>query len=113
MYRAVPAWFIRVTPIIDDLVKNNKETLWVPQFVGDNRFGNWLQNARDWNVSRNRYWGTPIPLWISDDKEEVSSASDQRRILLNWFKDYLRRFRRGATRTFWRKGHQGSSSRKH
>lgn len=44
----------------------------VPQSVGDNRFGNWLANARDWNVSRNRYWGTPLPLWASDDMEEVS-----------------------------------------
>ncbi len=43
----------------------------VPQNVGDNRFGNWLANARDWNVSRNRYWGTPIPLWASEDMEEV------------------------------------------
>lgn len=45
----------------------------VPQSVGDGRFGNWLANARDWNVSRNRYWGTPLPLWASDDMEEVSS----------------------------------------
>jgi isoleucyl-tRNA synthetase len=43
----------------------------VPQNVGENRFGNWLANARDWNVSRNRYWGTPMPLWVSDDMEEV------------------------------------------
>lgn len=43
----------------------------VPQSVGDNRFGNWLANARDWNVSRNRYWGTPMPLWASEDMQEV------------------------------------------
>ncbi|KAF4567536.1 isoleucine--tRNA ligase [Pleurotus pulmonarius] len=71
LYRAVPVWFIRVQPIIDQLVANNQETRWVPQSVGDGRFGNWLANARDWNVSRNRYWGTPIPLWASDDMEEV------------------------------------------
>jgi isoleucyl-tRNA synthetase len=49
------------------LTNNNR----VPQFVGEGRFGNWLANARDWNVSRNRYWGTPIPLWASEDMQEV------------------------------------------
>ncbi|KAJ3759130.1 tRNA synthetases class I-domain-containing protein [Lentinula raphanica] len=71
MYRAFPVWFVRVTPIVDDLVNNSAKTRWVPQSVGDGRFGNWLASARDWNVSRNRYWGTPIPLWVSDDMEEI------------------------------------------
>lgn len=75
IYRAIPAWFVKVTPIIDQLVSNNEGTRWVPQSVGDNRFGNWLANARDWNVSRNRYWGTPIPLWVSEDMEEVRLQS--------------------------------------
>lgn len=52
-------------------IPNFNSTVRVPQSVGDNRFGNWLANARDWNVSRNRYWGTPMPLWVSDDMEEV------------------------------------------
>lgn len=71
LYRAIPAWFVKVTPIIDQLVANNDQTRWVPQSVGENRFGNWLSNARDWNISRNRYWGTPMPLWASDDFEEI------------------------------------------
>ncbi|GBM64694.1 Isoleucine--tRNA ligase, cytoplasmic, partial [Araneus ventricosus] len=70
IYRAVPSWFIRVEHMRDQLVAANQETYWVPDFVKEKRFGNWLCEARDWAVSRNRYWGTPIPLWISDDGEE-------------------------------------------
>ncbi|KAI8326453.1 isoleucyl-tRNA synthetase [Martensiomyces pterosporus] len=71
LYRAVPSWFVRVTDATDRLLANNAQTHWVPEFVQEKRFANWLANARDWNVSRNRYWGTPIPLWVSDDLEEI------------------------------------------
>lgn len=71
MYRAVDTWFIKVTDIKQDLLKNNEDPVWVPAFVQEKRFQNWLADARDWCFSRNRYWGNPIPLWASDDMEEV------------------------------------------
>jgi isoleucyl-tRNA synthetase len=67
VYRAVRSWFVKVTAVKERLLACNQEIQWVPEHVRDGSFGKWLENARDWSISRNRFWGSPIPVWKSDD----------------------------------------------
>lgn len=81
LYFPLDSWFIKTTAVKEQLIANNKKINWKPESTGKGRFGNWLENLQDWNLSRSRYWGIPIPIWTSEDKEEqicIGSAEQLR-----------------------------------
>ncbi len=84
IYRAIEAWYVRVEDLHDRLCANNATVHWMPEYVGERRFGNWLKEARDWNISRNRFWGSCIPVWINeadpDDMICVGSIDELERL---------------------------------
>ena len=75
IYYARESWFIKMTAVKDDLVRNNKTINWIPTSIGEGRFGNWLENIQDWGVSRNRYWGTPLNIWECECGHQHSIGS--------------------------------------
>ncbi len=83
IYYARESWFIKMTAVRDDLVRNNKTVNWIPESIGEGRFGNWLENIQDWGVSRNRYWGTPLNIWECEGcghQESVGSREELERL---------------------------------
>lgn len=80
IYYANPSWYIEVTKMKDQLVENNKTVTWFPDYVGEKRFGNWLENIKDWAISRSRYWGTPLNIWRCEDCGHITTVGSRKEL---------------------------------
>ncbi|MCM1326410.1 MAG: isoleucine--tRNA ligase [Bacteroidales bacterium] len=98
LYYARESWFIKMTAVKDDLVRNNKTINWIPPSIGEGRFGNWLENIQDWGVSRNRYWGTPLNIWececghmhsIGSREELYNLSGDEKAKTVEFHRPYI------------------------
>jgi isoleucyl-tRNA synthetase len=84
IYRAIRTWFVAVTRVKDQMIAANRSISWVPEHIRDGRFGNWLENARDWAVSRNRFWGAPVPVWRCDRCAAVQVVGSRAELEALW-----------------------------
>lgn len=81
LYYAKPSWYIEITKLKDKLIENNNEVEWYPDYVGEKRFGNWLENLNDWAISRSRYWGTPLNIWRCDECNHIESVGSREELV--------------------------------